>query len=123
MAKYDPLARFLAEVEDDSVTLKFDKVSGLIPGGLPQSAYDHRPWWANRYDGQGAQNQGWQSVGWETSDVDMARGMVTFKRAIKRRSDFKDSPYVKPLTIAEAKAGLATHFGVAQANIEIIVRA
>lgn len=123
MAKYEPLARFLAEVEDDSITLKFDKVSELIPGGLPQSARDYRPWWANRYDGQGSQNQGWQSVGWETSDVDMKRAKVTFKRAIKRRSDFKDSPYVKPLTIPEAKAGLAAHFGIVQDNIEIIIRA
>ncbi|MEA3002665.1 MAG: hypothetical protein QOH81_1453 [Sphingomonadales bacterium] len=122
MAKYDGLARFLVEVEDDSVTLKFDKVSELVPGGLPASAYDYRPWWANRYDGQGSQNQGWQSVGWETSDVDMQRGVVTFKRSVKRRSDFKDSPYVKPLTIADAKAGLAAHFGVTQDNIEIVVR-
>lgn len=122
MAKYDSLARFLAELDNDTITLKFDKVSELIPGGLPKSAYDYRPWWANRYDGQGSQNQGWQSVGWETSDVDMEREAVTFNRAIKRRSDFKDSPYVKPLTISEAKAGLAAHFGVAESNIEIVVR-
>ena len=122
MAKYDTLARFLAELEDDTITLKFDKISELLQGGLPQSAYDYRPWWANRFDGQGSQNQGWQSVGWETSDVDMDRQTVTFNRAVKRRSDFKDSPYVKPLTIADAKAGLAAHLGVPQDNIEIIVR-
>lgn len=123
MAKYDGLSRFLAELDEDSITLKFDKVSGLVTGGLPQSAYDHRPWWANRYDGNGAQNQGWQSVGWETRDVDMNRQTVTFNRAIKRRSDFKDAPYIKPLTIAEAKAGLAASFSVSPESIEITIKA
>jgi hypothetical protein len=122
MAKYEGLAKFLAETEDDTVTLKFDKVAALVPGGLPQSAYDHRPWWANRFDGNGAQNQGWQSVGWETSDVDMNRQTVTFNRTVKRRSDFKDAPYIRPLSIVEAKAALAAHLGVPKDNIEIIVR-
>lgn len=122
MSKYDGLARYLTEVEEDEITLKFDEVAELVAGGLPQSAYDYRPWWANRYDGQGAQNHGWQSAGWETSDVDMDRRNVTFNRTIKRRSDFKDLPYVKPLTIAEAKAGLAATFKVPPESIDIIIR-
>jgi hypothetical protein len=122
MSKYDPLARFLAEIEEDSTTLSFDKISELVTGGLPQSAYDHRPWWANRFDGKGAQNEGWQSVGWESGDVDMEREKVTFSRVIKRRTDFKDAPYIKPLTIEEAKLGLAAKFDVNPTQIDISIR-
>jgi hypothetical protein len=122
MAKYDGLAKFLSEADEDSLTLKFARIAELVEGGLPPSAYEHRPWWANRYDGKGSQSQGWQSVGWETCEVNLERSSVTFRRAVKRRSDFKDSPYVRPLTIAEAKAGLAAHLGVPRDNIDIVVR-
>ncbi|MBL8651593.1 MAG: hypothetical protein JNL35_14475 [Sphingopyxis sp.] len=122
MSKYDPLARHLSEIEDDSITMTFAKIDELVSGGLPGSAYDHRPWWANRHDGSGAQNQGWQSVGWESSDVDMDKEKVTFVRVVKRRTDFKDSPFVKPLTLDEAKQGLAAKFGVTADQIDINIR-
>ena len=122
MSKYDPLARFLSELDEDSITLSFDKINSLLSDGLPQSAYDHRPWWANRSDGTGSQNQGWQSVGWETSDVDMGAGLVTFYRVIKKRSDFKEEPFVKPLSIDDAKRGLALMFNVDSKFIDITIR-
>ncbi len=122
MSKYDPLARFLSEVDEDSITLSFGKVHDLVIGGLPQSAYDYRPWWANRNDGTGSQNQGWQSVGWESSDVDMDQKSVTFIRIIKKRADFKEIPYIKPLTIDEAKQGLGVMFNVDYKSIDIIIR-
>lgn len=123
MSKYDSLARYLAELADDSVTLSFGQINDMLPGGLPQSAYDHRPWWANRNDGRGSQSTGWQSVGWESSDVDMERERVTFVRVIKHRQDVTDVPYIKPLTIEEAKLGLAVKFGVAVSAIGITITA
>ncbi len=122
MSKYDPLARYLAEVDEDSVTLSFGKINELVSGGLPQSAYDHRPWWANRNDGYGSQNQGWQSVGWESSEVDMEKERVTFNRVVKKRADFKDVPFIKPLSIEEAKQGLALMFKVDPTSIDIIIK-
>ncbi len=122
MSKYDSLARHLSELNSDSVTMTFNDISNMIAGGLPGSAYDHRPWWANRTDGSGSQNQGWQSVGWETSDVDMEREQVTFNRVVKRRDDFKDVPYIQPLTIDEAKQGLAKMFKIDPTSIDIIIR-
>ena len=122
MSKYEPLAKFLAEQEGDLVTVTFAKVSALLAGKLPQSAFDHRPWWANRFDGNDAQNSGWQSVGWETKDVDMKKQLVTFVRTVKTRADFTDSPYVKPLTIDDAKKGLAAKFAVNPDSIDIIIR-
>ncbi len=123
MSKYDPLARYLSEQKAESVTLRFGKINELVAGGLPQSAFDHRPWWANRYDGKDAQNLGWQSVGWETKDVDMKRESVTFIRVVKAREDFIDMPYIKPLTIEEAKQGLAAKFGVDPTCISISISA
>ncbi|WP_294136605.1 hypothetical protein [Sphingobium sp.] len=121
MSKYDGLARYLTEQDDESITLSFEKVSAVVEGGLPQSAYDYRPWWANRYDGKDAQNQGWQSAGWETADVDMKRQKVTFNRTFKTRSSF-GTDFIKPLTIEQAKAGLAVAFQVPVEKIEITIK-
>ncbi len=123
MSKYDSLARHLSEIDGDSVTMTFAEIDKLLGGGLPQSAYDYRPWWANRHDGNDAQNKGWQSVGWESSDVDMKRERVTFNRVVKVRSDFLEVPFVKPLTIEEAKRGLALKFDLLPEQIEINIRA
>ncbi|GAO39412.1 hypothetical protein SCH01S_29_01000 [Sphingomonas changbaiensis NBRC 104936] len=123
MSKYDPLARHLSEQQADAVTMTFSQINDLLGGTLPKSAFEYRPWWANRFDGNDAQNAGWQSVGWETQDVDMKRRSVTFARVVRNRVDFKDAPYIKPLTIEEAKQGLAARFMVPASAIEITIRA
>lgn len=123
MGKYEPLARFLSELSEDSITLTFDRINEILGSDLPPSAHDYRPWWANRHDGKDAQNLGWQSVGWETKEVDMKRKQVPFFRMIKQRSDFVDKPYVTKLTIDEAKKGLAAHFQVDPASISITISA
>lgn len=122
MSKYDSLARHLSELDQDSITMSFAEIGDLIAGGLPGSAYEHRPWWANRYDGNGSQNQGWQSVGWESSEVDMDDQTVVFTRVVKKRVDFKEVPFVRPLTLDEAKQGLAMMFKVDPTSIDIIIR-
>lgn len=122
MSKYDSLARHLSELDQDSVTMSFTEIGSLVPGGLPSSAYDHRPWWANRHDGNGAQNQGWQSVGWESGEVDMKEETVVFTRLVKKRADFKEVPFVRPLTLDEAKQGLALMFKVDPLSIDIVIR-
>jgi hypothetical protein len=122
MSKYDPLSRYLTELDEDCVTLSFSFINGLIVGGLPASAYEYRPWWANRSDGRGSHNLGWQSVGWESSDVDMEEETVTFTRVVKKRADFKDVPFIKPLSLEEAKQGLALMFNVDPISIDITIR-
>jgi len=123
MSKYEPLARYLAEQTEASVTLSFARIAAILGDDLPQSAYDYRAWWANRHDGKDAQNLGWQSVGWETTEVDMKRQLVPFIRVTKTRQDFKDIPYIKALTIDEAKQGLAAQFGVDVSAISITISA
>jgi len=128
MSKYEPLARFLSQLSEDSATLGFERINEILGSKLPQSAYDHRPWWANRHDGRDAQNLGWQSVGWEAKDVDMRRKHVTFLRVGKNRPEFgrpdtKEIASVKALTIDEAKRGLAAYFQVDPSTISITISA
>ena len=122
MSKYEGLARHLSELDGDTVTLSFTQINDLVTGGLPQSAYDYRPWWANRNDGTGSQNQGWQSVGWESGEVDMDDETVKFTRVVKKRADFKSHPYIKPLSIEDAKQGLALMFHVNASSIDITIK-
>jgi hypothetical protein len=122
MSKYDKLTEFLSEISEDRICLTFDEVDSLVDGGLPESARNHRPWWANRTEGRGSQNLSWQSVGWETRDVDMDLDEVTFVR-VKTKAPPVGGHAKHGITIAEAKAGLAVMFGVDESQIEISIRA
>ncbi len=122
MSKYQGLTDFLADSLEDKIVLTFEEVNGLVHDGLPESAFKHRPWWANRTEGRGSQNLAWQSIGWETRDVDMELDEVTFIR-VRPTADSVVGARQIGLTIAEAKAGLAKMFGVSEDQIEISIRA
>ncbi|MXP30112.1 hypothetical protein GRI58_14985 [Porphyrobacter algicida] len=123
MSKYQALTNFLNEIDQDEVTMTFESINDLIGGDLPESAFKHRPWWANRKDGLGSQNLAWQSVGWETRAVNMELDEVTFTKTRPKKSS---QPIAHGrtglLTIAQAKAGLAATFGVSEEAIEINIR-
>ncbi|MBA3864174.1 MAG: hypothetical protein C0517_09550 [Erythrobacter sp.] len=122
MSKFDGLTDFLAESIVDRVVLTFEEVNALVNGDLPESAFKHRPWWANRTEGRGSQNLAWQSIGWETRDVDMDLDEVTFVR-VRPKVEAVVAAKQIGLTISEAKAGLAKMFGVSEDQIEISIRA
>lgn len=122
MSKYDGLTEFLADSIDNKMVLTFAEVNDLVQGNLPESAFKHRPWWANRTEGRGSQNLAWQSIGWETRDVDMDLDEVTFVR-VRPSAEAVVATRQIGLTIAQAKAGLATMFGVSEDQIEISIRA
>lgn len=121
MSKYQALSNFLAELSEDRIVMSFESINDLIGGELPESAFRHRPWWANRSEGKGSQNLAWQSVGWETCDVDMDLDEVTFVRVGQEASTTATAAGER-LTIAQAKAGLAKMFGVSKSQIEISIR-
>jgi hypothetical protein len=123
MAKYQALTSFLSEIDTNRVTISFESIDDMVGGELPESAYKHRPWWANRTEGKGSQNLAWQSVGWETRDVNMELDEVTFVK-VKPRKPALSEPQtgVQPLSILQAKAGLAANFGVSEDAIEISIR-
>ena len=79
MAKrYEPLRAFLAKQGGDSLRVKFKQIDQIV-GGLPQSAWNHRPWWSNSPNWTHARN-GWLAAGWKTADVDMQAQELTFER-------------------------------------------
>ena len=77
--KYDALREFLATTRRDPVSMSFEEIDGLV-GGLPDSAYKYREWWANSPSHVGARD-GWISAGMRTGPVDMIARTVTFTRA------------------------------------------
>jgi hypothetical protein len=117
MSKYFDLTKYLANLEADVWEASFDEVEQVLGRSLPESARQHRPWWAN----QGrAQSSAWQGAGWKTAKVDLANERVTFVYVgdgVDR--DVIDTP---KLTIADAKAGLAASFNVPIEAVEIMIR-
>ena len=122
MSKYQGLTDFLNEIAEDKVVLSFESIDDMIEGDLPDSAFKHRPWWANRTEGRGSQNLAWQSVGWETRDVNLELDEVTFVRVKTPETTRRKFLTGQSLTIAQAKAGLSATFGVPEDAIEIHIR-
>lgn len=79
MDKYAPLREYLSKQPEAEVTLGFSDISRIIGTDLPESAFNHRPWWAN--DGTHVQAQAWMRVGWRVAEANLSRGVVTFARA------------------------------------------
>lgn len=127
MARYSGLTSYLMCVVGEVVEMKFGGIEEAIGGPLPESAYKHRPWWANQKEGNRSQSDAWQAAGWETRDVDMARQSLKFVRVANREQAFETaSKYARSakagLSIAEAKIGLAEFYDVQPEHIEILIR-
>ena len=92
MSKYDPLARFLDGRREAVWEASFSDVERVLGESLPHSARKHRPWWANQSGAGHSQTSGWQSVGWETRDVDLERERVRF---VRRRPAGDSGPHIR----------------------------
>ncbi|HEV2817210.1 MAG TPA: hypothetical protein VGW40_08325 [Allosphingosinicella sp.] len=117
MSKYLKLTLYLAELDAGKWDASFEEVEDVLGFPLPGSARQYPAWWAN----QGrAQSMAWQSAGWHTTAVDVEQERVTFVYVGDRED--ADTQGVPALTISDAKAGLAAHFGVSIDAIEIVIR-
>ncbi len=126
MSKYTQLSFHLASLGDSVWHATFDDVSQVLGFPLPSSAYAYPAWWANQSGPGHTQSTAWQSAGWKTTDLNLKGRTVTFvydggvptsKESVEERACQS-----KGLTIAEAKVGLATYFGVSEDQIEITIR-
>ena len=79
MGKYEPLAQFLSALKRDEWDASFSDVEKALGHALPPSASQYQAWWANQSGGQ-SQTQGWMSVGWKTTALDLPRRRVRFVR-------------------------------------------
>lgn len=85
MSSYLPLADHLARRKGNVWEATFKEVENALGRPLPRSAYRYPAWWANQTGPGHSQTQGWRSVGWRTSKLDLERQRVTFER--ERQSD------------------------------------
>jgi hypothetical protein len=81
MGIYEPLAHHLSALDQDSWTATFEQIESKLGFGLPPSARKYRQWWSNARGKGHSQKEGWQSAGWATAEVDLARKEVRFVRA------------------------------------------
>jgi len=78
-SKYEDLSKHLEKQNVDMLRMTFPEVEVII-GPLPPAARKHRAWWADSASQNHAMN-GWMSVGWETSQVDMKKEELVFIKA------------------------------------------
>lgn len=118
-SKYTKLTEYLASLDTKRWTATFEQIERVLRFPLPQSAREHQAWWSNQMR---SQSLGWQLAGWKTTDLDLRNERVTFVY-VAGDAPQPEIPQVEPLTIQEAKEGLATRFGVDPSQIEITIRA
>ena len=116
MSKYRNLTLHLANLDQGMWEATFEQVEEVLGCPLPASARQHAAWWANQGRGQ---SLAWQGAGWNTNSVNLAQETITF---IYKGDREEEATEVPPLTISDAKAGLAAHFGVSPDAIEIVIR-
>lgn len=150
MSKYDRLTAHLSTLTTEEWPVSFAEIEAILGFKLPASAYEHPAWWANQSGGHG-QSSAWQEAGWKTEGLNLDEKSVTFVRQFRNflgeiasRSSSSSAPFlsgvvrttpkqgggflsntanpVRPLTIAEAKAGLAAQFAVPEENVEIRIK-
>jgi hypothetical protein len=83
-SRYAPLAIWLQNQEQNTVTLSFEEVETIIQDILPPSARKHRNWWANDSVGH-SQSQQWLEVGWRVSNVNLSEEKVVFSSIGERQ--------------------------------------
>lgn len=86
-SRYAKLALHLQEQTFDQVRLTFKEIEEIIASPLPQSAYEHRSWWANDSKSH-VQSQQWLDAGWRVSAINMSEGAVKFVRAKEREAAY-----------------------------------
>lgn len=104
ITKYDGLARYLKFRGSftDTVQLSFARIDGLIGDNLPMEAYKNERWWENSPYNEHA--KAWLNAGWETREVNLKEGYVTFKRVRHVQTKKKrDTQTKKPFTPARVR--------------------
>ena len=88
MSKYEPLARYLNDLESDSWDAKLPDIERVLGFELPKSAYTYPAWWSNQ-DGHHSQTRGWRDAGWETCNVNLPEKRIRFVRNRRRKAAAK----------------------------------
>ncbi len=81
MGKYDPLAKFLEDQQEDAWDAPFAEIEEILGTPLPPSARTLQSWWANS-NASHSQAKGWLGAGWRVvpSEVNLPKEQVRFER-------------------------------------------
>ena len=80
--QYDAMRTYLESQKVEglqSVGMTFADIEELLGEKLPQSAREHRAWWANHYGNP--QAKAWLAAGWLVDNVDQTLGEVSFRQS------------------------------------------
>jgi len=90
-SRYVPLADWLQSQPGnvDQLKLSFAQIEQIIGGDLPNSAYNHRAWWANDSVAH-YHSRLWLEVGWRRSYLNMSGKHATFVRIKEREKAYID---------------------------------
>lgn len=80
MSKYAALQHFLANVPASQVPMTFAEIERVIGAPLPASSRRHRAWWSNNPTNN-VMTHAWLEAGFESSDVDIVRERLVFRKA------------------------------------------
>lgn len=87
-SKYGALHDYLRQIQSDVWETSFVEIETILGFGLPPSARLHWPWWGNQKTNNGhSQALAWGTAGWDTSDVNMEKGTLVFKRKASTDDD------------------------------------
>lgn len=122
--KYMRLTEHLAAIDEQQWIATFSEIERVLRFPLPESARAYQAWWSNQMR---SQSLSWQLAGWKTTALDLENERVTFVYVGgDEQVDVDDAPshtFARPLTIAEAKEGLAATFDVDPSQVDITIRA
>ena len=76
--KYRRLTELLTNAEGKPVSISFSKIENILGFSLPDSAREHRAFWANTTTHSIALS--WLSVGYKTVDVDIENEIIVFEK-------------------------------------------
>lgn len=76
--KYRYLSDYLHNADGEAVKLTFEEIEQILKDKLPNSAYQHRAFWANTESHSIAIS--WMSVGYRTVEVDIENRYVVFEK-------------------------------------------
>ena len=81
MTKYGPIGDRLAALGLSKTVITFAEIEDWLGFQLPRSARVYPAWWANEQSGTHSHAKGWMGAGYETRDLNLSAGKVTFVRA------------------------------------------
>lgn len=125
MRKYQALEDYLAKLDRSKAhSMSFQQIEAILGSGLPKSALQYQAWWANQRGSGHVQAQAWLNAKFHVRELDLKTRRVTFTPVDVPRAPTRALPPAgdRPLTIAQAKRGVALHFGVSPEDVEITVR-